>query len=489
MKRILFTMLFFSFTTFMFAQNYCIPVFTTTNTSDGPITYVSLTGNTGQNINNSSGLGTTSQGYSNFTNQVVKVQKDYNNDYKINFSVTVAYVHGYYVVIWIDLNNDGIFQDSEKMYHSSTTLKTHTGQLVFNQNSICGDYLRIRILDYYYQFDWNTGDGPCMSTHYGEAEDYTINAVGGSTFTTPTGNATQTFNAGQTLANLVVNGSNLVWYSNSATLPTTTALVDGTTYYVAEVVGNCKSSALAITVNLNCSSVVSTPTGNATQTFNAGQTIADLVVNGSNLVWYSNSALTTTLPTTTALVDGTTSSVVGDQTYTFTPTQCANAHQITISVVANPSTPTGNATQTFTAGQTIADLDVNGSNLVWYSDEFFTDMLSDSDLLVAGTYYVVSQVGNCQSDPLIINVTETVNRLDFDLYGFSYYPNPTNDILHLSSNQPIENVIVSTILGQQVNVSLSSDNKNLDLSNLANGNYFVKVTIEGVSKTIKVIKQ
>jgi len=61
--------------------------------------------------------------------------------------------------------------------------------------------------------------------------------------------------------------------------------------------------------------------------------------------------------------------------------------------------------------------------------------------------------------------------------------------LHLSSNQPIENVIVSTILGQQVNVSLSSDNKNLDLSNLANGNYFVKITIEGVSKTIKVVKQ
>jgi len=152
--------------------------------------------------------------------------------------------------------------------------------------------------------------------------------------------------------------------------------------------------------------------------------------------------------------------------------------------------PTGQTNQTFTPGQTIADLAVNGTNLVWYSDEFFTDMLSDSDLLVAGTYYVVSQVGNCQSDPLIINVTETVNRSDFALlYGFNYYPNPTNDILHFSSNQPIENVIVSNMLGQQVNVSLSSDNKNLDLSNLANGNYFVKVTIEGVSKTIKIVKQ
>jgi len=70
----------------------------------------------------------------------------------------------------------------------------------------------------------------------------------------------------------------------------------------------------------------------------------------------------------------------------------------------------------------------------------------------------------------------------------SIHPNPVNDILHLSSNAPIEKVTISNMLGQQVNVSLSLDNKNLDLSNLANGNYFVKVTIEGVSKTFKIIK-
>jgi len=45
------------------------------------------------------------------------------------------------------------------------------------------------------------------------------------------------------------------------------------------------------------------------------------------------------------------------------------------------------------------------------------------------------------------------------------------------------------MLGQQINVSVSSDNKNLDLSNLQSGNYFVKVTIEGVAKMIKVVKQ
>jgi len=44
------------------------------------------------------------------------------------------------------------------------------------------------------------------------------------------------------------------------------------------------------------------------------------------------------------------------------------------------------------------------------------------------------------------------------------------------------------MLGQQISVNANSDNTNIDLSNLSAGNYFVKVTIEGVSKTIKVLK-
>jgi len=45
------------------------------------------------------------------------------------------------------------------------------------------------------------------------------------------------------------------------------------------------------------------------------------------------------------------------------------------------------------------------------------------------------------------------------------------------------------MLGQEVKANLSSDKTSLDMSNLANGNYLVKVTIEGVSKTIKILKQ
>jgi len=85
------------------------------------------------------------------------------------------------------------------------------------------------------------------------------------------------------------------------------------------------------------------------------------------------------------------------------------------------------------------------------------------------------------------NCTFSVN--DFTTTTNIYvYPNPVNDILYFSSNSKIEKVTISNILGQQISANLNSDKTSLDMSNLAQGNYFVKVTIEGVSKTIKVIK-
>jgi len=184
-------------------------------------------------------------------------------------------------------------------------------------------------------------------------------------------------------------------------------------------------------------------------------------------------------------------SVIGSQTYAFTPTLCANPYQITISVVTTPDAPTGEPSQTFIAGQTLADLIVNnGMNLVWSSSSTFSDTLSDSEPLVNGmTYYVRNEDGNCQSEALAITVTLTVNASNFDVFGFTYYPNPVNDILHFSSNQPIENVTISNMLAQEIKANLSSDKTNVDLSNLPSGNYLVKVTIEGVSKIFKIVKR
>jgi len=228
------------------------------------------------------------------------------------------------------------------------------------------------------------------------------------------------------------------------------------------------------------------PTGAPIQYFNPGQTLADLVVNGGNLVWYSDGSLVVNIPETTPLVNGITyyairqvgackSSVFGVMV-----SDCANL---------NVPTPIGETTQPFITGQTLAVLNVSGDNLVWYSDNTYSDALSLTEPLVHGaTYYVVNEIGYCRSEALAITVQDLLNRSNFDIFGFTYYPNPVNDILTFSSNQPIENVVVSNMLGQEVKTNLSSDKTSLDMSNLANGNYLVKVTIEGVSKTIKVVK-
>lgn len=67
----------------------------------------------------------------------------------------------------------------------------------------------------------------------------------------PTGDSNQVFINGDTLDDLIVTGTNLQWYANSSDtspIPSSTALVNGTTYYVSQTVNGCESKKLAITV-------------------------------------------------------------------------------------------------------------------------------------------------------------------------------------------------------------------------------------------------
>jgi hypothetical protein len=111
---------------------------------------------------------------------------------------------------------------------------------------------------------WSTGDTtetitvtPTETTEYWV--DVTTNGVTCREYITidvtapvkPTADNIQSFNNGDTLDDLIVTGTNLQWYANSSdtnSLPSSTALVNGTTYYVSETVNGCESERLAITV-------------------------------------------------------------------------------------------------------------------------------------------------------------------------------------------------------------------------------------------------
>lgn len=79
-----------------------------------------------------------------------------------------------------------------------------------------------------------------------------------NTTPTPSGISVQDFTTGQTLADFTIIGQNIIWYTNATgmeTLPITTLLVSGTTYYASQTLNGCESNTrLAITAGTDLKS-------------------------------------------------------------------------------------------------------------------------------------------------------------------------------------------------------------------------------------------
>ena len=85
-------------------------------------------------------------------------------------------------------------------------------------------------------------------------------------------------------------------------------------------------------------------------------------------------------------------------------------------------------------------------------------------------------------------VAETLSIVDVAFNNFNYYIN-SNSQLVLSANTSLENVQLFNLLGQQViSQRLSNTNETVDIASLDSGIYVAKVTIEGRTKTFKIIK-
>ncbi|MBC8644196.1 hypothetical protein H9W95_09585 [Flavobacterium lindanitolerans] len=185
-----------------------------------------------------------------------------------------------------------------------------------------------------------------------------------------------------------VNETNVVFYSspNGGTpLASTEALVNGTYYASLVDPTGCESvTRLAITVNIT---VVGTPTTNDnTQEFclEDRPTIMSIQVNETNVVFYNaptgGSQYAPTAPLTSgiyyaSLVNGV----------------CHSETRLAITVtVSNPNTPiTKFPTQNFCQANnpTVADIDVNETNVVFYDAPTGGNLLAPTTPLVAGIYY------------------------------------------------------------------------------------------------------
>lgn len=219
-----------------------------------------------------------------------------------------------------------------------------------------------------------------------------------NTTTAPTAQA-QTFCTGNTVSQLVVTslpGATVAWSATQggAVLSSTEALASGT-YYVTQTLNGCTSTATPVSVIVN---TVNPPTAEP-QSFCVAATVSQLTASGAagaTFTWSATQGGAALAPT----------AALGTGTYFVTQTVGTCSSTATqVSVDINTTPVPGASSQTFCAGTTTSELDATGTNLKWYTNQALTTLLTGTELLEPGTYFVTQTLNACESAPAAVSVT------------------------------------------------------------------------------------
>lgn len=221
----------------------------------------------------------------------------------------------------------------------------------------------------------------------------------------PTGDTTQLFCAynNPTIEDLVTTESQIVWQDQAGNdLAPLTPLTDNGEYFAVLISPTCHSfDRLKVVVTFE--DVAAPVLVDNTQTFcEADQaTIGDLDGNGLTLNWYDAPTNGNLLPSSTLLVDGTTYYAAQLGTYCESVTRFAL--NIIIEQIPGPTTNSQNQVFCTNSAPTVADIDVNEQNVVWFDAQ--GNQLTSNQFLSTGTYYGKVDNGNCLSvDSVIVSI-------------------------------------------------------------------------------------
>jgi len=244
----------------------------------------------------------------------------------------------------------------------------------------------------------------------------TVNVNVTDPVTPTTNNASQNFCSGTapTVANIQVNEANVIWFSaatGGTAIAPTTALATGTYYgAILDPATGCSSS-IRLAVAVTVGNTINPTTNNAAQTFcsSAAPTVANIQVNESGVTWFSSATGGTAIPPTTPLASGT---YFGNIVDPITGCESSTRLLVTVTVTDPSPTPTTtDTTQDFCTlnTPTIANIQVNEANVIWYSTATGGAAIPSTTALATGTYYgAVASAINCEN-PARLAVAVTVN--------------------------------------------------------------------------------
>ena len=159
-----------------------------------------------------------------------------------------------------------------------------------------------------------------------------------------------------------------------------------------------------------------------------------------------------------------------------------------------PAAPTGEAVQQFSAGDTVSDFEFTveeGAAIQWYIQGFngLMPIEADTEPEDGLQYYVTQTIDGCESQALIITADEVLNAGAFSLQELKVYPNPVNDVLNVSYKSGVSEVMIVTMLGQEVvSRQVNAETAVINTANLPGGTYIVKVITQKGTAAIKIVK-
>ena len=129
----------------------------------------------------------------------------------------------------------------------------------------------------------------------------------------------------------------------------------------------------------------------------------------------------------------------------------------------------------------------------WLATSGKIDIVGENaTLLHLGRETLKTNLGDLYEKNITLNIVNVpVVAETYDMQNISIFPNPTNDVLNITSSETISEIEIVNVMGQVVKrIEVNSDNAVCDVEDLKAGVYVVKVErLNGETEELKMVKE